>query len=123
MSIAKRIAEKMSKKEASMNSLGALDKKAMGIVEMLIKETYGKDSEMQEKMCNEMMKLAKMESDVANDFMEYMDGMASKYESKYMDEMKKKHEEEDEEDEEDDMEDEDGEEDDDKEEKKYKKKK
>jgi hypothetical protein len=64
------------------------DASLRGIIEKLVKENYGKDNKMQEKMCNEMMKLAKDESKMSNDFMEYMDEMASKYEMKdEMDEM------------------------------------
>jgi hypothetical protein len=128
MKLAEKLANKIKKNEGSANSMGALDKKAMGIVEMLKKESYAKDNKMQEKMCDEMKKLAEMDSEVANEFMGYMDEMSSKYEmKKAKDEAKKKKSEEadDEEDDDDAEDDEDDKEesDDDDDSDKHKKKK
>lgn len=97
MKLAEKIAKKMkNNEESSANAMGAMDKKAMGMVEKLCNEEYGKDCKMQEKMCHEMLKLAEMDCKVANEFMEYMDEMASKYEMQDMEEAKKKNEEDDE---------------------------
>ena len=79
MKLADRINEKMKKGESSANSLGALDKKAMGMVKELMEGSYADSNEDQMKMAEGMMKLAKMESKVANEFMKHMDEAASKY--------------------------------------------
>jgi ABC-type microcin C transport system permease subunit YejB len=128
MSRAKAILEKIKKSESSMNSLGAMDKKAIGIVENIMKKKFGGDNQLQLEMCAEMKKLAEMDSKVANDFMEYMDDMSSKYEMDMGDTVakdkkieSKKKEEMDDEEEEDEMDDEEEEEEEDDE--GYKKKK
>lgn len=137
MKLADKIAESMKNvDEKSANSLGAMDKKAMGVVEKLMKESYKKNNESQGKMCEMMKSLAEMDSKVANEFMGYMDEMASKYEMKGMDEAdsalklsdkRKKEIDKDDEINDEELEDEDDKEDDDKEddveEKSYKKKK
>lgn len=82
-----KMSEMKDKDEQSMNSMGQLDKKAMGIVEKLMKESYGAKNESQVEMAEMMKELGEMDSKEADKFMEYMDEMASKYE---MEEKKKK---------------------------------
>ena len=83
MKLAEKIASKMKTNESSANQMGAMDKKAMGIVENMMKKNFGGSNKLQLEMAGEMAKLAEMDSKVANDFMEYMDDMSSKYESDF----------------------------------------
>lgn len=79
MSRASEILKRLKMSEGSMNSLGQLDKKAIGIVEDLVKNDYGKNNDTQKDMADKMGQLAEMDSPVANHFMGFMNEQAGEY--------------------------------------------
>jgi len=61
---------------------GKEDSQVMGIVENLKKSKWSKGNKKQMEACDQMMKLAEMDDEEANDFMEFMDDKSSEYDKK-----------------------------------------